>query len=77
MWWVATNGKHLPGVELPEGTYSARGFGGHYILVIPRFDLVIVHRVNTDVRGQVVTPRQFGELVQLILNARTADAKVR
>jgi CubicO group peptidase (beta-lactamase class C family) len=77
MWWVATNGKHLPGVQLPEGSYSARGFGEHYILVVPRFDLVIVHRVNTDVRGRVVSPKQFGELVQLILNARTGDARVR
>lgn len=77
MWWVATNGKHLPGVQLPEGTYSARGNGGHYILVVPPFDLVIVHRVNTNVRGQAVTPKQFGELVRLILDARTADARVR
>ena len=77
MWWVATNGVHLPAVRLPEGTYSARGFGGHYILVVPKFDLVIVHRVNTDVRGRVVTPRQFGELVRLILNARTPDTRGR
>jgi CubicO group peptidase (beta-lactamase class C family) len=77
MWWVATNGTHLPSVQLPEGTYSARGFGGHYILVVPKFDLVIVHRVDTDIRGRVVTPKQFGELVQLILKARTPDTGVR
>ena len=77
MWWVATNGKHLPGVQLPDGTYSARGFGGHYILVVPQFDLVLVHRVNTDKRGRVVTPKQFGELVRLILKARTANAKAQ
>ncbi len=51
MWWVAVNGKHLPNVTLPDGAYSARGNGGHYILVVPKFDLVIVHRVNTDRRG--------------------------
>ena len=28
------------------GRYSARGAGGHYILVVPRHALVIVHRVN-------------------------------
>lgn len=77
MWWVAVNGIHLPGVQLPKGTYSARGAGGHYILVVPQFDLVIVHRVNTNVRGRAVTPKEFGELVRLILNARTADARVR
>lgn len=71
LWWVAAAGKHVPGASLPGGSYSARGAGGHYILVIPAFDLVIVHRVNTDIRGQSVTGEQFGRLVQLILDART------
>ena len=71
LWWVAANGKHVPGVDLPEGSYSARGAGGHYILVVPAYDLVIVHRVNTDIRGRSVSGQQFGQLVQLILNART------
>jgi CubicO group peptidase (beta-lactamase class C family) len=69
LWWVAAGGKHLPGATLPDGSYSARGAGGHYILVIPEGDLVIVHRVNTDVRGNRVTGEQFGHLVQLILDA--------
>jgi CubicO group peptidase (beta-lactamase class C family) len=70
MWWVAVNGRHLPGVTLPEGSYSARGAGGHYILVVPAYDLVIVHRVNTDIRGQSVSGAEFGQLVKLILGAR-------
>jgi CubicO group peptidase (beta-lactamase class C family) len=70
MWWVAVDGKHLPGVSLPEGTYSARGAGGHYILVVPKLDLVVVHRVNTDEPGRSVSAEQFGELVRLILEAR-------
>jgi CubicO group peptidase (beta-lactamase class C family) len=70
MWWTAVGGKHLPGVELPEGSYSAQGAGGHYVLVIPAYDVVIVHRVNTDIRGNQVNARQFGELVRLILDAR-------
>ncbi len=77
MWWVAANGKHLPGVRLPGGAYSARGNGGHYILVVPQFDLVIVHRVNTDRRGNVVTAKQFGELVRRILEARERGSKVQ
>ena len=77
MWWVASHGKHLPGVRLPDGAYTARGFGGHYILVVPQFDLVIVHRVNTDKRGIVVSPKQFGELVKLILDARDPIATAR
>lgn len=68
-WWIATNGLHLPGVTLPEGSYTARGAGGHYILVIPKLDLVVVHRVNTDIDGRRVEAAAFGELVRRILNA--------
>ncbi len=71
LWWVAANGRHLPGATIPDNSYSARGAGGHYILVIPAFDLVIVHRVDTDVPGRQVSAAEFGRLVQLILDART------
>jgi CubicO group peptidase (beta-lactamase class C family) len=70
MWWVAVGGKHLPGVSLPEGSYSAQGAGGHYLLVVPAFDLVVVHRVNTDLPNRSVAAAQFGELVRLIFAAR-------
>lgn len=70
LWWVTLNGAHLPSLKLPDGSYSARGAGGHYILVIPAFDLVVVHRVNTDIPGRTVGPAQFGELMRLILEAR-------
>ncbi|WP_298934241.1 serine hydrolase [uncultured Ramlibacter sp.] len=74
LWWVAVNGRHLPFVNLPAGSFSAQGAGGHYLLVIPSMDLVLVHRVNTDIRGQSVNARQFGELVRLILEARVVPA---
>lgn len=70
MWWVARDCNkypHLPGLNIPEGSYSARGAGGHYILVIPGYDLVIVHRVNTDIRGNSVSKGEFGKLTSLIL----------
>jgi CubicO group peptidase (beta-lactamase class C family) len=70
MWWVAANGRHLPGASIPDGSYSARGAGGHYILVIPAYDLVIVHRVNTDIQGNAVSGAEFGQLVKLIVDAR-------
>lgn len=70
LWWITVNGAHLPSVKLPEGSYSARGARGHYILVIPAFDLLVVHRVNTDIRGNAVSAAQFGELMRLILEAR-------
>jgi CubicO group peptidase (beta-lactamase class C family) len=74
MWWVAVDGRHLPGVTMPAGSYSARGAGGHYILVVPPLDLVLVHRVNTDIRGRSVSGQGFGRLVQLILDAAPARA---
>ncbi|MCK5056792.1 MAG: serine hydrolase [Candidatus Aminicenantes bacterium] len=73
MWWVAkdnNNFPHLPNVKLKEGAYSARGSGGHYLLVIPEYDMVIVHRVNTDVRGNYVTPGNMGRLIKMILDAK-------
>ena len=68
LWWVAKDGKHLPGVKLPDGSFSARGSHGHYILVVPSYDLVIVHRPSP---GNDVTSKQFGKLVRLILQARS------
>jgi CubicO group peptidase (beta-lactamase class C family) len=74
LWWVADHGAHLPGVALPDGSFSARGAGGHYILVIPPLDLVIVHRVNTDIEERRVESAQFGELVRRILLAHESSA---
>lgn len=73
MWWVARNYNkypHLPGVEIPEGSYSARGAGGHYILIIPDLNMVIVHRVDTDKRGYSVSKEEMGHLTKLILDAK-------
>lgn len=72
MWWVArANNKypHLPLLPLPDGSYSARGAGGHYIMVIPEYDLVVVHRVDTFTDDSV-GKEEFGRLLKLILDAR-------
>jgi len=72
MWWVAKDNNkfpHLPYVKLKEGTYSARGAGGHYILIIPEHDMVIIHRVNTFERNSV-SSANFGRLVKMILDAK-------
>jgi len=69
MWWAAVDGRHFPYVTLPDGSYSAQGAYGQYCLVIPAYDLVVVHRVNSDV-GDEVTWEQFGRLLQYILRAR-------
>ncbi len=72
LWWVSRDFNkfpHLPNVKLPEGTYSARGVGGHYVLIIPKYNMVIVHRVNTDIRNNSVSDKDFGKLVNMILKA--------
>ncbi len=73
MWWVAHDGNrrpHLPNVTIPEGSYSVRGLGGHYIMIIPEYDLVVVNRVDTFTRGNWVTGAEFGSLLAMILDAR-------
>ena len=73
MWWVAKDHNklpHLPKCRLPEGTYSARGAGGHYIVVIPERDMVVVHRVDTFDGTNNVTAGDFGRLLQRILDAK-------
>ncbi len=68
-WWISRDGSHFPGVTLPEGSYSARGFGGHLIVVIPRLDLVVVHRVDTGRRERRVTDARFGAFLRRLLDA--------
>ena len=70
MWWVAAGGRHFPGATLKDGSYSARGAGGHFMVVIPDRNLVVVHRVNTDLPGRSVGGLEFGRLLQLILDAK-------
>ncbi|HUS86022.1 MAG TPA: serine hydrolase [Bacteroidales bacterium] len=73
MWWVARKYNkypHIPGVDLPEGTFDARGAGGHYIVIIPEYDMVVVHRVDTSNPNNSVSSSEFGRLMNLILLAR-------
>jgi hypothetical protein len=63
--------------------FSARGAGGHYLLIVPSLDLVIVNRVDNDAPVKdsktvaemamrpLVNNALFGHLVKLILDART------
>lgn len=76
LWWTEYHNLQLEGADLPAGSFSARGSGGHYILVVPAWDLVVVHRMDTDNEtGPRATSGQFGKLVQLIVDAMPASAK--
>jgi len=74
MWWVAVDGRHFPGMTMDEGTYWAAGMYGQYLVIIPRRDLVVVHRVNSDIPGQNVSGAQFGRLLRMILEAKVTGA---
>jgi len=76
MWWVAVGGRHLEPAKLPDGAYTARGAGGHYILVVPQWDLVVVHRVNTFL-DRSVNARQFGEILAKILEAAPQELSIQ
>jgi len=45
LWWVPIDNKSRE-MGIPDGTYVATGFGSQRIVVIPRWDTVIVHQVN-------------------------------
>ena len=73
MWWVARHHNkypHLPHVDIPEGSYSARGAGGHYVMIIPSYNMVIVHRVDTDKPNNRVSSAEAGKLFDLIFKAK-------
>jgi len=80
LWWVEYGGAHFPGCKVPPGTYSARGAGGQFLVVIPARNLVVVHRFDNDPPTKDVTTvlawaakgignAEFGPLLQLILDA--------
>jgi CubicO group peptidase (beta-lactamase class C family) len=76
LWWTEAEGKLFPGVELGGDSFAARGIGGHYLVVIPHHNLVIVHRVdNGDDQHEVVNSQQFGHLLKLILEAQIGCQK--
>ena len=70
MWWVAVDGRHFPGVSLPERSFSARGHRGQYLVVIPEWNIVVAHRVNSFLEGTRVSKADFGKLLHMILDAR-------
>ncbi len=69
MWWLERDGVFLPGVMTPKGSFAAMGAGGHYCLVIPALDMVVVHRVDTETPGRAVDAFGMGRLLRQLLAA--------
>jgi len=69
MWWVGKNGKFYPNVQLPDGSFAAHGYRGHKVLVVPQWDLVVVHRVDTFKREGSVGSGDFGQFMKYVIDA--------
>jgi CubicO group peptidase (beta-lactamase class C family) len=78
MWWIGfPDNNGAPLVNVPPGTFAAMGAEGQYAFVIPAYDLVIIHRINSDVpvgplssqRKPQPTTTQRARLLWLILSA--------
>ncbi len=69
MWWLERDGVFLPGVRTPSGSFAAQGAGGHYCMVVPPLDMVIIHRVDTDVDGTAISKHGFGKVLKAIFDA--------
>jgi len=46
-WWVAGPAADLPDTIIPAGTYSAAGFGGSFLTVLPALNAVVAIMVDT------------------------------
>ncbi|MEO7112360.1 MAG: serine hydrolase [Polyangiaceae bacterium] len=75
LWWTAGDGTGLfRDVDLGAGAFAAEGFGGHYVIVAPRFKLVVVTRADdawylADPETHNIGPNRTGKLLRLALAA--------
>ncbi len=74
LWWTGPlDSPFGPVVRVPAGTFFAQGVQAQYALVLPAYDMVIVHRVDSDTSRADPNLRQVGRLVWLILKAAGMD----
>ncbi len=71
MWWLFENLNNNPDVK---GAYTARGYGGQYITVIPKRNMVIAHKTKMDMLyymgfGYDTSENQYFTIVDKILDA--------
>jgi CubicO group peptidase (beta-lactamase class C family) len=84
LWWVEKSGEHarFPQLAHAQPYFGGSGFRGHFLLVFPRFDLVIAHQPRTvggigdaaqlarvQSGSPSVSDQEFAQLVELILRA--------
>ena len=72
MWWLF---EEFMGIEDFEGAYTASGYGGQYITVIPKRNIVIAHKskLNTlelwGLKSGGVSDHQYYKIVEKIVHA--------
>ena len=69
MWWTGVHRGLFPNVWIREHSYYAAGYGGHRVIILPYRNLVVVHRVNTDLGLTHAMGHHIGRLLWLILSA--------
>lgn len=72
MWWVTREDNASQGqAQIPTGSYTANGAGGHRITVLPSMNMVVVNRMDTDLRGGPrLSGEKYDELLRLIIDAQ-------
>jgi len=71
MWWTTRDDSDvLFDIRMEQGAYAASGSNGHRLFVLPKADIVIVHRVNTSLDNQAVSEAELKTLMDLILSAQ-------
>ena len=49
LWWVGLNGRHFR-ITFPGKVVSARGHWGQYVVVDMAREIIVVHKVKSEVR---------------------------
>jgi ankyrin repeat protein len=73
-WRMYLKGKLLPGgVRLEDNVYWTSGINVHRLYVVPRENLIVVHRVNSDIPLRNPGVEEVDRLLALVLEAKIQD----
>lgn len=73
MWWIL---EQFYGSSELKGSYTATGFGGQFITVIPKHNMVIAHKTKLSIFtelglfGTDVGDRQYWDIVKMLIESK-------
>ncbi|MEX2381296.1 MAG: serine hydrolase [Opitutales bacterium] len=67
LWWLRETEEESP----YHGSYAGHGAGGQYIMVIPKLDLVLVHKTNSSGTNLSVSRSEFYNLADVLVEGIT------